>query len=152
MGLHRTRPLVVDRSNNGRHRLYDIIYLPTNAATYCRPTGLLKNPPSIAASRGDDDGCCGCGGGARRHVRAGGDGAAPSASAAAASHVRDDANAYGFGRNGIVQTTDDEIRSVTVAERRVKVGGQSDGRTDTRHCLKTDWKAIAARRARLTCI
>lgn len=71
-------------------------YLPTKAATYCRPMGLLKNPRTMAASCGDD-GCAlnrarsalaadfGCRGGCT-----------PSA---AALHTRNDAaNAYGFVR------------------------------------------------------
>lgn len=70
----------------------------------------------------------------------GGDGAAPSALAVAALHVRDDANAYGFGRNGS-QTTGDRrnylqrTRSESAAR---MTDGRADGRTDARHCLKTD--------------
>jgi len=129
------------------YKLWYYIYLPTNAATYCRPTGLLKNPPSIATSRGDDDGCCGCGCGARRHVRAGGDGAAPSASAAAASHVRDDANAYGFGRNG----SPNDGRRNSLCDGRRETGksrrrhdGSADGRTDER-TSDTAWRRTEKR-------
>jgi len=117
--------------------------------------GLLKNPLIMVASRGGDGGC-----GAPRRVRAvdcrcsGGDGAAPSASAAAASHVREDANAYGFGRNGSPTTkttsdrrdtrmdasgvggADDAGEADDTADGRTD--GTADGRTDARRCLKTD--------------
>lgn len=75
--------------------------LPTKAATYWRPTGLLKNPTTMAADRGGAPappllvrgGCDGGGNG-------GGDfGCGRAPSAAAASHsVGDDANAYGSVR------------------------------------------------------
>jgi len=74
-----------------------------------------------------------------RHVWAGdgrgGDGAAPSALAAAALHVRDDANAYGFGRNGSPTTGDrrnylQRMRSESAARMTDgQAGGRADGRT-----------------------